>query len=119
MGTRATGETGEALARAFLEEARGLRFRAANVRSPFGEIDLVMEDPRQRELVFVEVKARAGTGFGPPEESVTARKRVKLRKLVEWYCARFGWTGNVRLDVVGILLTPGAEPEITHIPYVG
>ncbi|MDP3685699.1 MAG: YraN family protein [bacterium] len=116
MDSRTTGETGEALARRFLE-AQGLRFRAANVRSPLGEIDLVMEDPRAKELVFVEVKTRRGTAFGPPEDAVTARKRAKLRMLVAWYCQRERWRGQVRFDVVGILVRPGAEPIITHIPY--
>lgn len=118
MSRQVTGETGETLARAFLK-AKGLRVRAANVRSPFGEIDLVMEDPSRRELVFVEVKTRQGTGFGAPEESVTARKRAKLRQLVDWYCARTRWAGPVRLDVVGIVLRPNTTPEITYTPYVG
>lgn len=116
--TQGTGQSGEQIARQFLE-ARGLTFRAANVRSPFGEIDLVMEDPRTREFVFVEVKTRQGSGFGMPEESVTDRKRAKLRQLVAWYCSRFRWNGQVRLDVVGIVLRAGREPEITHTEYVG
>ncbi len=112
-----TGRSGEALARDFLE-ARGLTFRAANVRSPFGEIDLVMEDPKARELVFVEVKTRGGTRFGVPEEAVTRQKRHKLRQLVEWYRIRSSWNGRVRLDVVGIVVRPNAAPEITYTPYV-
>lgn len=116
MDSRHTGETGETLARRFLESL-GLRFRAANVRSPLGEIDLVMEDPKAGELVIVEVKTRRGTGFGTPEDAVTARKRAKLRMLVAWYCQRERWKGQVRFDVVGILIRPGAEPIITHIPY--
>lgn len=113
-----TGKSGESAAREFLE-AQGLVFRAANVRSPFGEIDLVMENPRMVELVFVEVKTRRGTGFGSPQESVTVSKLAKLRSLVEWYRQRVRWTGHVRLDVVGVLLRSGREPDITHIPYVG
>lgn len=113
----ATGQSGEALARTFLE-SRGLTFRAANVHSPFGEIDLILEDPANAELVFVEVKTRHGTAFGDPELSVTAQKRRKLRRLVDWYCARSRWNGQVRLDVVGIVLRAGQDPQITHTPYV-
>jgi len=113
-----TGQSGEALARRFLEK-NGLTFRVANVHSPFGEIDLVMEDQNMAELVFVEVKTRSGTGFGAPEESVTRTKQHKLRQLVAWYCQRIRWTGQVRLDVVGVVLNPGAEPAITHTKYVG
>lgn len=118
MLNREAGQSGETLARKFLEE-KGLAFRGANIRSPFGEIDLVMEDRNTAELVFIEVKARSGTGFGKPEESVTAQKRHKLRQLVAWYCQRSRWTGSVRLDVVGVLFHPSAEPDITHTTYVG
>ena len=111
-----TGASGERLARRFLE-ARGLRFRAANVRSPLGEIDVVMEDPKTAELVFVEVKTRGGSAFGTPEQAITARKRAKLRMLVAWYCQRERWKGHVRFDVVGVMVRPGAEPVITHTPY--
>lgn len=112
-----TGSTGEQLARAFLE-SRGLRFRAANVRSPLGEIDLIMEDARAKELVFVEVKTRRGTAFGMPEQAVTTRKRAKLRLLIDWYCQRERWKGHVRFDVVGVLTQATGEPKITYIPYV-
>lgn len=118
MQREETGRSGESLARDFLE-ARGLTFRAANVRSPFGEIDLVMEDQRAHELVFVEVKTRGGTRYGVPEDAVTEKKRHKLRQLVEWYRLRSNWNGQVRLDVVGIVLRDGSEPEITHTEYVG
>jgi putative endonuclease len=118
VDNREAGQLGERHARRFLE-ARGLRFRAANVRSPFGEIDLVMEDRTRGELVFVEVKTRGSRNFGDPELAVSARKRAKLRNLIEWYCARFRWNGQVRLDVVGIVLHEGREPEITHTEYVG
>ena len=112
------GPEGEHAARRYLE-AKGLTFQAANVRAPFGEIDLVMGDPATGELVFVEVKTRHGTEFGTPEESVTKAKRVKLSKLVAWYCGRVRWSGQVRLDVVGVLLRPGGEPQITHTAWVG
>lgn len=112
-----TGMLGERLARRFLE-SRGLAFHAANIRSPFGEIDLIMKDLPQNELVFVEVKTRRGTAFGTPEQAVTAQKRSKLHALVTWYTARERWKGQVRFDVVGILLREQSEPVITHLLYV-
>ncbi len=118
MSSSETGRSGEQIARTFLE-ARGLVFRAANVRSPFGEIDLVMEDRNATELVFVEVKTRGGTWFGSPEESITTKKLAKLRSLVAWYRQRVHWTGQVRPDVVGIVQRPGAESDITHTKYAG
>lgn len=73
----------------------------------------------RNELVFVEVKTRGSRSFGDPELAVSARKLRKLRNLVAWYCARFQWNGQVRLDVVGIVLRASSEPEITHTEYVG
>lgn len=114
----ATGRSGETLARRYLE-ARGLVFRAANVRTKLGEIDLVMEDLRARELVFIEVKTRGGAEWGSPEEQVGAKKQRKLRQLAAAYCRRFNWNGNIRIDVVGVEVQPGEEPKISYTPYVG
>lgn len=118
MSTTDTGRSGEARARRFLE-SQGLLFRDANVRAKFGELDLVMFDPRERELVFVEVKTRGGGTWGSPEEQVTEKKQRKLRQLVEWYCQRSRWNGNVRLDVVGVAVRANGEPDITHTTHVG
>ncbi len=69
---------GEEAARAFAE-ARGYRTVARNVRTPYGEIDLVLEDARGT-LVFAEVKARGGPEFGDGAEAVTRAKRKRLRR---------------------------------------
>ena len=58
------GAAVEAAARALLEQA-GLRWRAANVRFRGGELDLVMHDPGSNCLVFVEVRYRRDSRFGP------------------------------------------------------
>lgn len=113
----ALGAEGERHARAFLEQ-RGLRFREANARVPGGEIDLVMEDPSQNELVFVEVRTRQGTAFGSPEESLTAQKRRALARSLSWYVARIRWNGFYRLDLVGIVVADGKAPTVTHISHI-
>ena len=61
-----------------LLERHGLRLVARNVGFRGGELDLVMAD--EAALVFVEVRYRAGDGFGGGAASVDAGKR---RKLVE------------------------------------
>jgi putative endonuclease len=45
--------------------------------TPLGQLDLVAMDGKT--LVFVEVKTRAGHGFGLPQEAVDAKKIRKLR----------------------------------------
>ncbi len=54
-----------------------------NVRTPAGEIDLVAE--KDGALVFVEVRTRASSSFGPPEESLTARKRSHMVAAAQEY----------------------------------
>jgi putative endonuclease len=62
---------------------QGLRLVARNVRSPFGEIDLVMH--HGQVIVFVEVRYRRHTGFGDPVETVDRRKQGRLRASAEHY----------------------------------
>jgi len=76
------GISGEALAE---DHLRGLGYEIVgrDVRTPLGQLDLVAIDGRT--LVFVEVKTRAGHGFGLPQEAVDARKIRKLRQLGLYY----------------------------------
>ena len=52
----------------YLAEA-GLQVLERNWRCPLGEIDLVAREGN--ETVFVEVKTRAGLGYGHPFEAIT------------------------------------------------
>src|SRR5437899_12373319 len=65
------GTSGEALAEDHLL-GLGYRIVGRDVRTPLGQLDLVAMDGAT--LVFVEVKTRAGTRFGLPQEAVDRRK---------------------------------------------
>ena len=96
------GRRGEQLAKRDLE-TNGYVIRETNYRTKHGEIDLVAE--KDGVLVFTEVRTRRGPGFGSPEESVTAEKRLRLAACAEDYLQ----TANVgevewRIDVVAIEL---------------
>jgi putative endonuclease len=78
------GAAWEGIARMELERA-GLRWRAANVRYRFGEIDLVMDDADV--LVFVEVRYRRSGKFGGGIESVDRRKQGRLARAAAAYLA--------------------------------
>ncbi|HSP64801.1 MAG TPA: YraN family protein [Candidatus Deferrimicrobium sp.] len=96
------GHAGENMALHHLKE-QGFRILARDWRSRIGQIDIVAEDGDT--LVLVEVKARRGVGFGLPEEAVDARKRQKLRLLLETYrAATKRQKQPCRIDVVGLLL---------------
>lgn len=105
------GQWGEQVALDFLI-GKGLRLVARNVRTPYGELDLVMTDAEG--LVVVEVKARTSSTFGLPEEAITARKREHLIQSLEAYLAsRTGLPDSWRIDVIAIRGKPtGPDPEI-------
>lgn len=113
---RAFGDAGEDLAAAHLA-GLGLRVLDRQVRTAFGEVDLVCEDGD--ELVFVEVKTRQSDEFGYPEASVTPAKFRHMVASAEAVLSARGWEARFwRLDVVAIRLLPGTEPEIVHLKAV-
>jgi len=94
---------GEELAARRLESA-GWSIVDRNVRWGRREIDLVAR--RGPTLAFVEVKARAGGGFGPPEEAVTWKKRREIETVARYFLARWKVLEldlDVRFDVVAIV----------------
>jgi putative endonuclease len=64
----ALGKRGEDLAADYLRGA-GLSIVERNWRCALGEIDVIARDGG--ETVFVEVKTRAGVGYGHPLEAIT------------------------------------------------
>lgn len=112
--TNDIGDRGEEIAAAFLEQ-QGYRILKRNYRFERNEVDLVCLDPNKGgELVFVEVKTRSGSGFGPPEASVTDEKKDALINVSRAYLHEQNLEGvPARFDVVGVLLLAG-DPEIQH-----
>jgi putative endonuclease len=109
------GRWGEDLAAEQLS-AGGLQVLARNWRCSRGELDLVGLET-DGTVVFVEVKTRAGTGFGMPAEAVGPRKAARIRRLAcAWLTEhRPAGTTGLRFDVVGIIRRPGAPAEVTHL----
>ena len=91
------GMQAESLAAAFLE-SRGLAIVARNVRSRFGEIDLIARD--RDTLVFVEVRLRRSAQFGGASASITAAKRGRLVAAAESYLSTLDRTPPCRIDAV-------------------
>lgn len=77
---------------------------ARNVRTRYGEIDVIAKDGRT--LVFVEVKARRladhEDAFEAAADGITPRKQRRLRRLAQWYLLRKGESPDVpiRFDAV-------------------
>lgn len=110
------GRRGEDLASAFLVEA-GLTLVERNWRCGQGEIDIVARDGN--ETVFVEVKTRAGLGYGHPLESITAQKLARLRRLAAAWCeAHPGEFERIRIDAVAVIAPRAGTVSIEHLTRV-
>jgi putative endonuclease len=109
-GLRGKGQAWERLAARRLQR-EGYTILERNFRAPSGEIDFVAEE--KGVLCFVEVKGRAGPGFGAPAEAVTAEKQRRIwRAASEYLRRRPGARPRCRFDVVAIVETEG-RPEVT------
>lgn len=85
--------------------AKGYRLIGRRVRTPVGEIDLVMR--RRNALVFVEVKARATLDSGLL--ALHPRQQARCEAAARWLAVRHGWPGAVlRHDAV--VIRPWAFP---------
>ena len=117
MTTAEIGRRGEDLAVAFLEE-KGYRVLDRNYRFGREEVDVVAFEPTPADdggmIVFVEVKARSGTGYGRPEAAVDKPKQEAIMRVAEAFLhERRLIPSPTRFDVVAVQFGPG-EPEVEH-----
>jgi putative endonuclease len=97
----ALGRLGESAAQAFLKQS-GWTVLDRNYRFGRREVDLVVR--RGGLVAFVEVKTRAGGGFGAPEEAVTWKKRREIEAVARDFLWRHRLDDvDVRFDVVAIV----------------
>jgi len=108
---RKLGRLGEKLAKTFLE-ASGYEVLFRNVRTEYGEIDLIAK--RKNRLHFVEVKTRRSKTFGTPEDSITPKKLGHMVNSAEAFFQTYPeYEGDWQIDVIAILLkTDTTSPEI-------
>lgn len=107
------GRWGEEEAARYLV-ARGMKLLERNLRTPVGEIDLILS--QGKFLIFVEVKTRRGLAFGSPLEAVGPTKQRQILRAAQWYLGANGcrqW--QPRFDVVAVRPDP-AGTIIDHVP---
>lgn len=104
IDTHSAGARGEEVACDFLVR-EGYSIKARNVRTPYGEIDIIAED--EAALVFVEVKMRSDTAvqkrYGRPALAVNSAKRERLLNSAHFYLKENEITKRVRFDVIELL----------------
>ena len=107
MQKKELGKKGEEAALRFLKK-RGYRIVEKNYVCKMGEMDIIAKE--KDTLVFVEVKTRTSTFFGPPQLAVNSRKQRQLSKVALNYLNEKRLKDvKARFDVVAILLRQKGE----------
>ena len=112
MRRQQLGRGGEAAAKRFLVK-KGWRFEEANVRTSYGEIDLLFRD--RQTLVAVEVKTRRTES----SEVVTQRQLERVARSLQFLAAGISHQGPLRVDLVTVNqnqceLTPDVTAGLTQ-----
>ena len=114
-GNRSLGISGEQAALDYFME-QGYILRERNYRVPCGEIDLILE--KDRELVFVEVKARRSSRYGLPQEAVKSAKQRRIMRAAMWYVQERRLHNRLmRFDVISVMFRSAKDFTINHIPF--
>jgi len=123
------GKWGETIAENYLT-AKGYRILARNIRTPYGELDIVASKKmiissglvleRNTIIVFVEVKTRSSDKYGLPEEAITWRKKEHLLSAAQFYLMENpDLAEDWRVDVISIQSSKtGKQPNVTHFENV-
>jgi putative endonuclease len=116
-GNQALGSAGEAIAADWLTD-HGFRVVARNVRTPYGELDIVAQ--KGGDVHVVEVKARHGTGYGTPLEAIDARKQQHLRRstmaaLEAGIPGLSRGTRSVHIDALSVIMSDPSGPIIEFL----
>ncbi|HXH20063.1 MAG TPA: YraN family protein [Chitinophagales bacterium] len=106
------GKQGEKAAYAFLRK-KGYEMLATNYRFEKTEIDIICR--KHNTIVFVEVKTRTSEMHGNPEEAVDARKQEKIVRAAERFIQSNDMLGDVRFDVISVIIDGKKKEKITHI----
>lgn len=98
------GKYGEDLAKKWLE-SHGFVILFKNVRTEYGEIDLIAR--KDARLHFVEVKTRRTKLYGNPEDAVTKTKAAHLvDSALRFFQTHPEFEGDWQIDVVAIQIEP-------------
>jgi putative endonuclease len=106
------GRWGESETARYLTE-KGIEIIAQNVRTPYGEVDLI---GRQGvELIFIEVKTRTTGLYGPPENAITRKKILHMVDSARYYLQEHPeYEDHWRIDVAAVVKTSDGDIQIEY-----
>jgi len=97
------GIRGEEAATKYLQKD-GFRILERNARFGREEIDIVAYDTSEKMIVFAEVKTRTKEDPRYPVRlAATRRKRAALRRAIDRWIHRHGYTESARLDLLVVV----------------
>lgn len=115
LNNKHLGSWGEEAARRYLA-AQGVEIVASNVRTSYGEIDVIGRE--NGVLVFFEVKTRRTHTFGFPEESVNPKKQVHmLNSALDYLQTRGELDTEWRIDVLSVEKPANQEVKVTWFKH--
>jgi putative endonuclease len=101
------GKKGEEIAIRFLRKNR-YKIIERNYVCKLGEMDIIASE--KDTLVFIEVKTRTSTAFGPPQLAVNSTKQMQLSKVALYFLKEKKLEDvKARFDVVAIVVGPKGE----------
>ena len=106
------GRYGERLAKLYLEE-KGYQILNQNWVYGRAEIDLIAA--KEGKIIFLEVKTRSSVMHGEPEDAVNWKKEKQLEFASLEYIERLNHQGEIRFDVIAIVIENNKIYKINHI----
>jgi putative endonuclease len=108
------GAWGETIAGEWLTE-RGYQIVARNIRTPYGEIDIIVQ--QGDVTIFVEVKTLTSSREFFPEKNITPTKQQHMLNAAQHYTAEHE-IDHWQIDAIAVEGRPGTKPVITHFENV-
>jgi putative endonuclease len=108
------GAWGEEIASGWLAE-HGYQIIARNVRTPYGEIDIIAQ--QNDVTIFVEVKTLTSSVNFFPETNITSAKQQHMLNTAQHYAAEHE-IDHWQIDAISVEGKPGSKPIITHFESV-
>lgn len=104
------GAWGEEIAADWLTE-RGYQIIGRNIRTPYGEIDIIAQ--QGDVTIFIEVKTLTSSTNFFPETNITPAKQKHMLNNAQHYTVEHE-IDHWQIDAISVEGKPGSKPVITH-----
>lgn len=106
------GFEGEKIAKEYLEQKE---YEILEENWVFGKAEVDLIAYLNKQLIFVEVKARSNVSFGMPEDFVDLAKQKQLEIAANEYIELMDHEGEIRFDIIAIVFDKQNKYTINHI----